>query len=40
MDVINHAMDKVWLGKQSAKEALDAVAAKAQQQIQGRRDVK
>ncbi|MBM7568850.1 ABC transporter substrate-binding protein [Paenibacillus sacheonensis] len=40
MDVINPAMDKVWLGKQSAKEALDAVAAKAQEQVQGRRDVK
>ncbi|NBD25418.1 ABC transporter substrate-binding protein [Paenibacillus glycinis] len=40
MDVINPAMDKVWLGKQSAKEALDAVAAKAQEQVQGRRDIK
>ncbi|QHW32806.1 sugar ABC transporter substrate-binding protein [Paenibacillus rhizovicinus] len=39
MDVINPALDKVWLGKQSAKEALDAVAAKAQEQVQGRRDV-
>ncbi|SFJ80221.1 multiple sugar transport system substrate-binding protein [Paenibacillus sp. UNC496MF] len=40
MDVINPALDKVWLGKQSAKDALDAVAAKAQEQVQGRRDVK
>ncbi|GLX67087.1 ABC transporter substrate-binding protein [Paenibacillus glycanilyticus] len=40
MDVVNPALDKVWLGKQTAQEALDAVAAKAQQQVQGRRDVK
>ncbi|AZN42797.1 ABC transporter substrate-binding protein [Paenibacillus albus] len=39
MDVINPALDKVWLGKQTAKDALDAVAAKAQEQVQGRRDV-
>ncbi|QHT63243.1 sugar ABC transporter substrate-binding protein [Paenibacillus lycopersici] len=39
MDVVNPALDKVWLGKQSAKDALDAVAAKAQEQVQGRRDI-
>lgn len=40
MDDINPALDKVWLGKQTAKEALDAVAVKAQEHVQGRRDVK
>ncbi|WP_127494996.1 MULTISPECIES: ABC transporter substrate-binding protein [Paenibacillus] len=39
MDVVNPALDKVWLGKETAQEALDSIAAKAQQQVQGRRDV-
>jgi len=39
MDVVNPALDKVWLGEQSAQEAMDAIAAKAQEQVQGRRDV-
>ncbi|MDO3409267.1 sugar ABC transporter substrate-binding protein [Saccharibacillus sp. CPCC 101409] len=37
MDIVNPAMDKVWLGEQSAQEALDGIAAKAQAQVQGRR---
>ncbi|MFC5649428.1 ABC transporter substrate-binding protein [Paenibacillus solisilvae] len=40
MDVVNPALDKVWFGKQTAKEAMDSIAAKAQEQVQGRRDVK
>ncbi|MBB6734184.1 ABC transporter substrate-binding protein [Cohnella zeiphila] len=40
MDIVNPALDKVWLGQQSAQEALDSIAAKAQAQVQGRRDVK
>jgi len=39
MDIVNPALDKVWLGQQTAQEALDAIAAKAQAQVQGRRDV-
>lgn len=39
MDIVNPALDKVWLGQQTAQEALDSVAAKAQAQVQGRRDV-
>ncbi len=39
MDIINPALDKVWLGQQSAQEAMDSIAAKAQVQVQGRRDV-
>ncbi|MDG0793433.1 sugar ABC transporter substrate-binding protein [Cohnella ginsengisoli] len=40
MDIVNPALDKVWLGQQTAQQALDSVAAKAQAQVQGRRDVK
>lgn len=40
MDIVNPALDKVWLGQQSAQEALDSIAAKAQAQVKGRRDVK
>ncbi|GAB6928253.1 sugar ABC transporter substrate-binding protein [Paenibacillus sp. JCM 10914] len=40
MDIVNPALDKVWLGQQTAQEAMDAIAAKAQEQVQGRRDIK
>lgn len=40
MDIVNPALDKVWLGQQTAQEAMDSIAAKAQAQVQGRRDVK
>jgi multiple sugar transport system substrate-binding protein len=40
MDIVNPALDKVWLGQQSAQEAMDGIAKKAQEQVQGRRDVK
>jgi multiple sugar transport system substrate-binding protein len=40
MDIVNPALDKVWLGQQSAKDAMDGIAKKAQEQVQGRRDVK
>jgi multiple sugar transport system substrate-binding protein len=40
MDIVNPALDKVWLGQQSAQEAMDSIAAKAQEQVQGRRDIK
>lgn len=39
MDIVNPALDKVWLGQQTAQEAMDAIAAKAQEQVQGRRDI-
>ncbi|MEK4510077.1 sugar ABC transporter substrate-binding protein [Paenibacillus anaericanus] len=39
MDIVNPALDKVWLGQQTAQEALDSIAAKAQEQVQGRRDI-
>ncbi|MGO4546372.1 sugar ABC transporter substrate-binding protein [Paenibacillus sp. 2TAB23] len=39
MDVVNPALDKVWLGKESAQEAMDSIAAKAQEQVKGRRDI-
>ncbi|OUS74324.1 ABC transporter substrate-binding protein [Paenibacillus sp. MY03] len=39
MDVVSPALDKVWLGQQTAQEALDGVAAKAQELVQGRRDI-
>lgn len=38
MDIANPALDKVWLGQQTAADAMKAVDAKAQQQVQGRRD--
>lgn len=38
MDVVTPALDKVWLGQQSAQEAMDSIADKAQAQVQGRRD--
>ncbi|WP_123042080.1 ABC transporter substrate-binding protein [Cohnella candidum] len=40
MDIVNPALDKVWLGQQSAQEAMDSIANKAQAQVKGRRDVK
>jgi multiple sugar transport system substrate-binding protein len=40
MDIVNPALDKVWLGQQTAQEAMDSIAVKAQAQVQGRRDVK
>lgn len=40
MDIVNPALDKVWLGQQTAQEAMDSIAAKAQEQVQGRRDIK
>ncbi|MCD9025274.1 ABC transporter substrate-binding protein [Cohnella silvisoli] len=40
MDIVNPALDKVWLGQQTAQEAMDSIADKAQKQVQGRRDVK
>ncbi|OMF36919.1 ABC transporter substrate-binding protein [Paenibacillus sp. FSL H8-0548] len=39
MDIVNPALDKVWLGQQTAQEAMDSIAAKAQEQVQGRRDI-
>ncbi|MRN52147.1 ABC transporter substrate-binding protein [Paenibacillus monticola] len=39
MDVVNPALDKVWLGQQTAQEAMDAIAPKAQAQVKGRRDI-
>jgi len=38
MDIVNPALDKVWLGKQSAADAMKSIEAKAQAQVQGRRD--
>lgn len=40
MDIVNPALDKVWLGQQTAQEAMDSIAVKAQAQIKGRRDIK
>jgi multiple sugar transport system substrate-binding protein len=40
MDIVNPALDKVWLGQQTAQEAMNSIADKAQAQVQGRRDVK
>ncbi|MEK4850055.1 sugar ABC transporter substrate-binding protein [Paenibacillus sp. FSL H7-0756] len=40
MDLVNPALDKVWLGQQTAQEAMDSIAAKVQAQIKGRRDIK
>lgn len=40
MDIVNPALDKVWLGQQTAQEAMDSIAVKAQAQVKGRRDVK
>jgi multiple sugar transport system substrate-binding protein len=40
MDIINPALDKVWLGTASVKDAFAAVADKAQAEVQGRRDIK
>lgn len=40
MDLVNPALDKVWLGQQTAQEAMDSIAVKAQAQIKGRRDIK
>ncbi|WP_438495994.1 ABC transporter substrate-binding protein [Paenibacillus sp. IHBB 3054] len=39
MDIVNPALDKVWLGQQTAQEAMDSIAPKAQEQVQGRRDI-
>lgn len=39
MDVVTPALDKVWLGQQSAQEAMDAIADKAQAEVKGRRDL-
>ncbi|MGM1045872.1 carbohydrate ABC transporter substrate-binding protein, CUT1 family (TC 3.A.1.1.-) [Paenibacillus uliginis N3/975] len=39
MDVVTPALDKVWLGQQSAQEAMDAIADKAQAHVKGRRDI-
>ncbi|MBT2760317.1 sugar ABC transporter substrate-binding protein [Paenibacillus sp. ISL-20] len=39
MDVVTPALDKVWLGQQTAQEAMDAIADKAQAQVKGRRDL-
>jgi multiple sugar transport system substrate-binding protein len=39
MDIVNPALDKVWLGQQTAQEALDSIAPKAQEQVKGRRDI-
>jgi len=39
MDVVTPALDKVWLGQQTAQEAMDAIASKAQEQVKGRRDI-
>ncbi len=38
MDIANPALDKVWLGQQSAADAMKAIEPKAQEQVQGRRD--
>ncbi len=38
MDIANPALDKVWLGQQSAADAMKAIEEKAQAQVQGRRD--
>lgn len=40
MDIVNPVLDKVWLGEATAQEAMDSIAAKAQAQVQGRRDFK
>ncbi|KIL38178.1 ABC transporter substrate-binding protein [Gordoniibacillus kamchatkensis] len=40
MDIVNPALDKVWLGQQTAQEAMNSIADKAKAQVQGRRDVK
>lgn len=40
MDIVNPALDKVWLGQQTAQEAMDGIAVKAQEQVKGRRDIK
>jgi len=40
MDVVTPALDKVWLGQQTAQEAMDAISSKAQEQVKGRRDIK
>ena len=37
---VSSSLDEVWLGKKSAADALNAVAAKVQPDIQGRYDVK
>jgi multiple sugar transport system substrate-binding protein len=39
MDIVNPALDKVWLGEQSVQEAMDGIAEKVQAQVQGRRDI-
>lgn len=39
MDIVTPALDKVWLGQQTAQEALDAIASKAQAEVKGRRDL-
>ncbi|MFB9327960.1 ABC transporter substrate-binding protein [Paenibacillus aurantiacus] len=39
MDIVNPALDKVWLGQQTAEQAMNGIAAKAQAQVQGRRDI-
>lgn len=38
MDIANPALDKVWLGQQTAADAMKAIEEKAQKQVQGRRD--
>lgn len=38
MDVVNPALDKVWLGEQTAAEALKAAETKAQPLVQGKRE--
>ncbi len=38
MDIVNPALDKVWLGTQSAAEAMAGIETQAQAQVQGRRD--
>ncbi|WP_234032720.1 ABC transporter substrate-binding protein [Paenibacillus faecalis] len=39
MDIVTPALDKVWLGQQTAQEAMDSIAEKAQAQVKGRRDI-
>lgn len=39
MDVVTPALDKLWLGEQTAQQAMDSIADKAQAQVQGRRDI-
>ena len=40
LDVVNPALDKVWLGTATAQQAMDSIAAQAQALVNGRRPSK